>query len=91
MSMTANTAQPANRDRLLRLTDVELLTTLRKTTIYLLMGRGEFPRCVPVGPRRVAWYESECLRWVQDRRPQAGACAAGPNPDTSATPPLLTR
>lgn len=57
------------RDRLLRLTEVELLVGLKKSTIYHLMRQEPpaFPRCVQITPRCVAWPESHCLQWVQDR------------------------
>ena len=55
------------RDRLLRLPDVEALSGLKKSTIYLLMKRGEFPRSVQVTPRCVAWPESRVLAFVQAR------------------------
>lgn len=67
MHLASETRPQVKRDRLLRLSDVETATSLKKTTIYLLMKRGEFPRCVQVTPRSVAWAESAVLQWVQDR------------------------
>ena len=55
------------RDRLIRLSEVETITGIRKSTIYGLMKRGEFPRCVQVTPRCVAWPLSRVHQWVQDR------------------------
>ena len=55
------------RDRLIRLGEVETIAGIRKSTIYSLMKRGEFPRCVQVTPRCVAWAESSVYKWVQDR------------------------
>jgi prophage regulatory protein len=55
------------RDRLLKLAEVEELTALKKTTVYMLMKRDEFPRCVQVTSKAVAWVEAEVLQWVQDR------------------------
>ena len=67
-------AQPqARRDRLLRLPEVEAVSGLKKSTIYLLMRRGEFPRCVQITARCVAWPESRVLKFVQDRIAQADA------------------
>ncbi|WP_457442417.1 helix-turn-helix transcriptional regulator [Roseateles sp. P5_E4] len=34
---------------------------------YGRKGAGQFPRCVQVTPRCVAWAESAVLQWVQDR------------------------
>lgn len=67
MQLVSETRPQVKRDRLLRLPDVEAATGLKKSTLYLLMKRGEFPRCVQVTPRCVAWPESAVLQWVQDR------------------------
>ena len=71
-------SQPAvRRDRLLRLPDVESATGLKKSTIYLLMKRGEFPRCVQVTARCVAWPETRVLQFLQDRIAAADAQTGG--------------
>lgn len=67
MHLASETRPQVKRDRLLRLPDVEAATGLKKSTLYLLMRRREFPRCVQVTPRCVAWPESAVLQWVQDR------------------------
>ena len=67
MQLITDTRPQVRRDRLLRLPDVEAASGLKKSTVYLLMKRGEFPRCVRVTPRCVAWPESKVLQWVQDR------------------------
>lgn len=67
MQLVSETRPQVQRDRLVRLPQCEALTGLRKSTIYLLMKRGDFPRCVKVTPRCVAWPESAVLQWVQDR------------------------
>lgn len=71
MQVVNETRPQVRRDRLLRLPETEQATGLKKSTIYLLMKRGEFPRCVRVTPRWVAWPESRVLQWVQDRIRQA--------------------
>jgi len=67
MHIATENRPPVQRDRLLRLEAVEALVGLRKSTIYLLMKRGEFPRCVQLTARCVAWPESQVLQFVQDR------------------------
>lgn len=67
MHLATETRPQIMRDRLLRLPDVEAATGLRKSSIYLLMKRGEFPRCVQLTARCVAWPESKVLQFVQDR------------------------
>ena len=53
------TTRMADDDRFLRLPDVERLTGLRKSTIYELITRDEFPDRHAVGPKIVIWLESE--------------------------------
>jgi prophage regulatory protein len=53
--------------RLLRLPAVEARTGLTKDSIYLGVRRGEFPKPVRVGKRRVAWRSDELERWIQER------------------------
>lgn len=72
----AHSAKPViPRDRLLRLGDVELLTGLKKSTLYMLMARGEFPGSTKLSGRVVAWSENAVLQWVQDRVAAATAGA----------------
>ena len=67
MQTATATEVQVKRDRLLRLPEVLAVTGCGKTTIYVLMARGEFPRQVSITPRVVAWAESEVLRWMQER------------------------
>lgn len=67
MQLVNETRPQVRRDRLLRLPEVEATTGLKKSTIYLLMKRGEFPRCVQITTRCVAWPESHVLGYVQER------------------------
>jgi prophage regulatory protein len=68
-------AQPVQRDRLIRLPAVLAIVGLGKSTLYGLMGRGEFPRCVQVTPRCVAWSEAACHAWVQARLAEASSAS----------------
>lgn len=67
MQLVNETRPQVRRDRLLKLPEVESLTSLKKSTIYMLMKRGDFPRCVQITTRCVAWPESHVLGYVQDR------------------------
>ena len=55
------------RDRLLRLPDVEQASGCKKSTIYKLMKEGKFPKCINITSRMAAWPETAVLQWVQDR------------------------
>ena len=35
--------------------------------IYEEMGKGKFPKQIPLGPNRVAWLEDEILEWQKAR------------------------
>lgn len=54
------------RGRLIRLSETERITGLKKSTIYTLM-RGDFPHPVRLSARAVAWRESEVLDWCASR------------------------
>lgn len=51
----------------LRLPEVEARTGYRKSTIYELEAKGEFPRRVKLGPRATAWYAHEVDAWLAGR------------------------
>ena len=53
--------------RLIRLREVRERIGLQTTQIYDLINEKRFPAPVPIGPRAVAWVESEVDRWIEDR------------------------
>jgi prophage regulatory protein len=55
------------REFFLRRPAVELMTGLSRSTLYELISAGDFPRPVPLGPKSVAWRESEVAAWQQAR------------------------
>lgn len=52
---------------MLRRAVVETLTGYGRSAIYDKISRGEFPAPVKIGPRAVAWIESEVQDWLQSR------------------------
>ena len=56
-----------NHNRFLRLPAVMERTGYGRSTIYEMIGAGNFPAPVHLGPRAVAWLESEVETWMQDR------------------------
>ena len=66
------TTKPAIR--FLRISEVEALTGLSRTTIYDWSADGRFPRPVRLSGRAVRWVESEVLEWM-DERIEQGRCA----------------
>lgn len=67
LRLVSETRPPVQRDRLLRLPDVEALTGCKKSTIYNLMRAGQFVQPVRISSRCTAWPESAVMQWVQDR------------------------
>ncbi|MCB1943977.1 MAG: AlpA family transcriptional regulator, partial [Candidatus Accumulibacter sp.] len=46
---------------------VKARTGLSRSTIYLRIADGSFPRPVSLGPRAVGWLESEVDDWLASR------------------------
>lgn len=61
---------------ILRLPDVRATTGLSRSTIYLRVAEGSFPKPVGLGGRAVGWLEAEVQDWLQ-RRIEASRSAAG--------------
>ncbi len=56
---------PTIPDRLLKMDEVQELTTLGRTTIYAKIKTGEFPEPVRLSERAVAWRETEVREWIK--------------------------
>lgn len=53
--------------RFLRLPEVQDRTGLSRSTIYVRLGQGRFPRPVSLGERAVGWVEAEVDEWIRER------------------------
>ena len=53
--------------RFLRLPEVLARTGLSRSTIYVRLDQGRFPRPVSLGARAVGWIESEVAEWMRAR------------------------
>ena len=51
-------------DRMIRIREVEQVTGLSHTTIYRMIGRGDFPAPIMVGKRAARWKLSEVMAYV---------------------------
>ena len=51
--------------RILRLPEVMDRTALSRSTIYLRVSQGVFPKPVNLGARAVGWIEAEIQEWLQ--------------------------
>ncbi len=52
---------------ILRLPDVKRSTGLSRSTIYLRITQGTFPKPVSLGGRAVGWLEAEVQQWLERR------------------------
>lgn len=62
MSMT----HTSNYESFLRLTEVKARTGLSRSTIYLRIAEGTFPKPVRIGGRAVAWLSTEISEWIKN-------------------------
>ena len=51
----------------LRLPKVKSLTGLSRSTIYLRISEGTFPKPINLGARAVGWLESDIQSWIENR------------------------
>ncbi|MCP3928005.1 MAG: AlpA family transcriptional regulator [Bacteroidetes bacterium] len=67
---------------ILRRNHVLRRTGLSRSTIYLLIKKGDFPKPIHLGPRAVGWLENEINEWLEkkvsnrDKNPNA-SCSHG--------------
>lgn len=53
--------------KLMKIKDVMQATSLARPTIYKYIGKGTFPKPVPLGGRAVAWVADEIEDWIMQR------------------------
>jgi len=53
--------------RLLRLREVCDKTGLSRSSLYVAIKRGEFPKSVSIGKRSVAWKSTDIDAWIESR------------------------
>jgi len=52
---------------ILRLPTVKTRTGLSRSSIYLRISKGEFPRSISLGGRAVGWLESDIESWLDEK------------------------
>lgn len=65
--MTLSKSQQTENQRLIRRKEVQAKTGLGASSIYAIMKSGEFPQCLNLSERRVAWIESDIDKWIAER------------------------
>ena len=71
---------------ILRLHDVKRSTGLSRSTIYLRITQGTFPKPVSLGGRAVGWLEAEIQEWLQRRIEASRKESSGPGATLGARP-----
>jgi len=58
-----------NQEKLfiIRCNQVQKRTGLSRSTIYLRIQKGNFPKPINLGMRAVGWIETEIDQWIKDR------------------------
>jgi len=74
MAMQTTTSAAAN-NRFIKLQKVRDYTSLSTSEIYRRIAAGTFPAQVTLGPKSVAWIESEILQWCDALAAQRGEAA----------------
>ena len=63
---------------IMRLPEVLQRTGLSRSTIYDMVGSGDFPRQVKIGRRAVGWMSNDVDRWIRQRiEPQSSDPESG--------------
>jgi prophage regulatory protein len=60
-------AQNANPHCILRRAEVSRRTGLSRSSLYIHMQRGEFPRPIQLSRRSVGWLEADIDNWITTR------------------------
>ena len=53
--------------KILRLPEVKEITGLSRSTIYLRMSEGSFPKKIDLGARAIGWVSSEINQWIEEK------------------------
>ena len=53
--------------KLLRITDVAKKTTLAKSTIWLKLSQGTFPKPATISPSINVWRQSDIDAWIEEK------------------------
>jgi len=64
--MAIQTTPTAPVRRFIKLAQVKAYTSLSTSEVYRRIAAGTFPAQVTLGPKSVAWVESEVLQWCDD-------------------------
>ena len=64
--MKFNYNQGDSNMKFLKLPQVMSVTSMSRSSIYLAISTGKFPKQISLGARSVAWVESDILSWMEE-------------------------
>lgn len=76
MAAKARVALSSTPCRFIRLREVKDLTSLSTSELYRRVTAGTFPRQIHLGPKSVAWLESDVNAWIEARVAESRRVAA---------------
>jgi len=53
-------------NKIIKLTDVQNITTFSRSTIYRLISQGKFPKQIKLSERSTGWIEQEVLDYLDN-------------------------
>lgn len=53
--------------KIIRLNEVKESTGLGRSSIYLYIAEGRFPKPISLGDRAVGWVDSEIQGWIEEK------------------------
>jgi prophage regulatory protein len=53
--------------KILRLPQVKERVAISRSSIYLKIAKGEFPKPIPLGTRAVGWLEEDINNWLEQK------------------------
>ncbi len=61
------TEERTSNDRIMKLREVSAMTGLSRSSIYVLIKKGQFPAQVKLSVRSSGWFSSEVKAWLESR------------------------
>jgi prophage regulatory protein len=61
--------------KILRIPQVMEMTGQSRSNIYLLMGKGNFPKSIKISERSIGWLQSEIVLWIESKLRNGGEYA----------------
>ncbi|PHR95110.1 MAG: AlpA family transcriptional regulator [Oceanobacter sp.] len=52
-------------NKIIRLPEVKNITGLSRSSIYLRMSKGKFPKSISLGDRAIGWLEEDVNQWLE--------------------------